>query len=208
MIRIAIADDHTVFREGLVSLLSEGNKVAIVAQANNGKEVLEILKNKAVDILILDIEMPEMDGFDTIREIKQSRIAVKVLVLTMHSSLQYIKNILKAGAHGYLPKDVDKTTLLNALDTIHRTGQFHSPETAKMIMDDLREDTHTTEISPREKEVIQLIADGYTTQEMAEKLFLSRHTIESHRKNILLKLGLKNSAGLVKYAIRKGIVYC
>ncbi|NAS12290.1 response regulator transcription factor [Poritiphilus flavus] len=208
MIRIAIADDHTVFREGLVSLLSEDNNVSIVAQAKNGKEVLEILENESIDVLILDIEMPEMDGFDTIREIRQLDIEVRVLVLTMHSSLQFIKNILKAGAHGYLPKDVGKTTLLNALDTIHRTGQFHSPETAKMIMDDLREDTHTTAISPREKEVIQLIADGYTTQEIAEKLYLSRHTIESHRKNILLKLGLKNSAGLVKYAIRKGIVYC
>ena len=207
MIRIAIADDHKVFREGLAALLAGNKTVAVMAQANNGKQVLEILKDQSVDVLLLDIEMPKMDGFDTILEIKKRAIDLKILVLTMHSSPQFVRNILRAGAHGYLPKDIGKTTLLEAIDTVYRTGKYHSAETIKIIMEDLRDDTHSTEISPREKEVVRLIADGHTTQEIADELYLSKHTIESHRKNILLKLGLKNSAGLVKYAIHSGLIY-
>ncbi len=207
MIRVALADDHTMFREGLVSLLSQGNHVAVVAQANNGKELLDLLLDTPADVLILDIEMPEMDGFDTIQKIKELSIDLKILVLTMHSTPQFIKNIFKAGADGYLPKDVGKTTLLEAIDRVHQTGSYHSPETMKIVMDNLKEGAISTGISPREKEIIRLIADGYTTQEIAEKLYLSKHTVESHRKNILLKLGLKNSAGLVKYAIHRGLIY-
>ncbi len=207
MIRIAIADDHTMFREGLASLLTQSDSIDVVALANNGKELLELLKSTSVDVLLLDIEMPEMNGFETIQEIKRLSIEPKILVLTMHSSPQFIKNIFMAGAHGYLPKDAGKKKLLEAVDTVHRTSCYHSPETMQIIMDNLREDVHSTGISPREKEVIRLIADAYTTQEIAEKLYLSKHTVESHRKNILLKLGLKNSAGLVKYAIHKGLIY-
>ena len=112
-----------------------------------------------------------------------------------------------AGASGYLPKDAGKTKLLEAIETLYRTGRYHSPETMNIVMDLLKEDTLPTAISPREKEVIQLIADGNTTHEIAEKLYLSKYTVESHRKNILLKLDLKNSAALVKYAIHKGLIY-
>ncbi len=207
MIRVALADDHKMFREGLVSLLAQGDNIEIVAQANNGKELLNFIEDTPIDVLILDIEMPEMDGFDTMQKIKQLSVDLKILVLTMHSSPQFIKNIFKAGADGYLPKDVGKTRFLEAIEKVYQTGSYHSPETMKIVMDNLKEGTAPTAISPREKEIVKLIADGHTTQEIAEKLYLSKHTIESHRKNILLKLGLKNSAGLVKYAIHKGLIY-
>ena len=207
MIQVAIADDHTMFREGLVSLLSSDDKISIVGQANNGKELLELLGVVSADVVILDIEMPEMDGFEVLRQLKRMPVDVKTLVLTMHSSPQFIKNIFMAGAHGYLPKDSGKTKLLEAIETLYRTGRYHSPETMNIVMDLLKEDTLPTAISPREKEVIQLIADGNTTHEIAEKLYLSKYTVESHRKNILLKLDLKNSAALVKYAIHKGLIY-
>ncbi|WP_435623895.1 response regulator [Flagellimonas sp.] len=207
MIQVAIADDHTMFREGLVSLLSNDDKISIVGQANNGKELVELLGAVSADVVILDIEMPEMDGFEVLRHLKRMPMAVRTLVLTMHSSPQFIKNIFMAGASGYLPKDAGKTKLLEAIESLYLTGRYHSPETMNIVMDLLKEDTLPTAISPREKEVIQLIADGNTTHEIAEKLYLSKYTVESHRKNILLKLDLKNSAALVKYAIHKGLIY-
>ena len=207
MIRIALADDHTMFREGLVSLLSDGGDITVVAQASNGRELLEHLREKTVDVLILDIEMPKMDGFDTIRQLRKNSIETKILVLSMHSTPQFIRNIYKAGAHGYLPKDVGKKTLLEAIEEVYHKGKYHSKETMEIVMNDLKENQGTSGISEREKEIIKLIADGMTTNEIAEKLFLSRHTVESHRKNILLKLGLKNSTGLVKYAIHTGLIY-
>lgn len=206
MIRVALADDHTMFREGLASLLEEQDSMTVVGEANNGEEVLALLKEAPIDVLLLDIEMPGMDGFDTMRAVRKMPNVPKILVLTMHKSPQFIKNIIKAGANGYVPKDSGKKLLVQAISTVHSTGTFHTPETASIVMDSLKDDKHSTVISPREKEIIQLIADQYTTNEIAEKLFLSTHTVESHRKNILLKLGLKNAAGLVKYAIHKGLI--
>ena len=175
-------------------------------QANNGIEVLSLMEIHEVDVILLDIEMPKMDGFDTMRQLKKLKQQPKILVLTMHASPQFIKNILATGADGYLPKDSGKALLVEAITTVHQTGAFHTPETIGIVMNSLKGKQTTTNISPREKEIIKLIADQYTTNEIAEKLFLSTHTIESHRKNILLKLGLKNTAGLVKYAIQKGII--
>lgn len=206
MIRIVLADDHLMLRQGLASLLHGQEGIVVVGEASNGIEVIDILNDRAVDVLLLDIEMPEMDGFDTLREIKKRKNPPRTLVLTMHKSPQFLKNIFAAGANGYLPKDSGKKLLIEAIKTLASTGSYHTPETLKIVMDGLRNSKHSEVISNREKEIIQLIADQYTTAEIAKKLFLSTHTIESHRKNILLKLGLKNSAGLVKYAIHRGLI--
>lgn len=206
MIRLGIADDHTMFRQGLVSLLEEDTSIEIIGQAANGKEAIQLVQENSIDVLLLDIEMPEMDGFDTMRTLKKLRISTKVLVLTMHKSPQFIRNILHAGASGYLPKDAGKAKLLEAITAIHKTGTFYTPETGKLLMDNMRDGQKNSSISPRELEIIRLISDQCTTSEIAEKLFISTHTVESHRQNILLKLGLKNSAGLVKYAIQKGLL--
>jgi len=206
MITLAIADDHALFREGLVSLLEEEKEIQIIGQAANGIEVLELVQNARPDLLLLDIEMPGMDGFDTMRALKEQKISIKILVLTMHKSPQFIKNILKAGASGYLQKDAGKTKLVEAITSIHATGTFYTPETGKLLVESMRDSYINTRISPRELEIIKHIADQHTTLEIADKLCISVHTVESHRKNILLKLDLKNSVGLVKYAIQKGLI--
>jgi DNA-binding NarL/FixJ family response regulator len=206
MITIIIADDHTMFRQGLISLLKEEKNIAVVGEASNGEEVLSLLEKQEADVLLLDIEMPEVDGFDVLRDLKKKHNATKVLALTMHTSTEFVKNIIKAGADGYLQKDAEKNTLIEAITQIVTQGSYYTPEIATLLLNDLRKETSHTAISPREKEVIQLIIDGNTTKEIAKKLFLSKHTIESHRQNILSKLQLKNSAELVKYAIQKGLV--
>lgn len=206
MIRLIIADDHQLFREGLISLLQEDSEIKICGQAANGKELLLLLERHSADILLLDIEMPELDGFDTMRTLKKMKSDLKILVLTMHKSPQFIKNILKAGASGYLQKDAGKTKLLEAIKTVHTQGSFYTPEIGKLLMESMKDDYTNTKISSRELEIIKHIADEFTTAEIAEKLCISPHTVESHRQNILLKLGLKNSAGLVKYAIHKGLL--
>nr|WP_299339728.1 response regulator transcription factor [Allomuricauda sp.] len=206
MIRLVLADDHVMLREGLAAFLNAQDNMTVIGEASNGQEVLELLKNEQTDVLLLDIEMPGMNGFDTLREIKKLNSIPKILALTMHKSPQFLKNIFAAGVNGYLPKDAGRKLLLEAIEKLYSTGFFHTPETMKIVLDGLRGSNASTVISNREKEIIQLIADQYTTAEIAEKLFLSTHTVESHRKNILLKLGLKNTAGLVKYAVQRGLI--
>ncbi|GAB5552192.1 MAG: response regulator transcription factor [Saprospiraceae bacterium] len=205
MIRIIIADDHTMFRQGLISLLKEEKAVEVVGEAANGKEVMTLLERQSADLLLLDIEMPEMDGFDVLRALRIYP-NIKVLVLTMHTSAEYVKNLIKAGADGYLQKDAEKSTLMEAISKTTIEGSYYTSEIATLLLNDLKNKSSSASISPREKEVIQLIVDGNTTKEIANKLFLSKHTVESHRQNILLKLQLKNSPELVKYAIQNGLV--
>jgi len=206
MISIIIADDHQMFREGIVSLLTNQNKIDVIGQASNGEEVLTLFQKTIPDVLLLDIEMPKMDGFDTLRELKKLKLSIKVLVLTMHKSSEFIKNILKAGASGYLQKDAGRETLIKAIHEVVETGSYYTPDTGKLILESFKERQPNFQISPREKEIIKLLTDGLTTKNIATKLFISPHTVETHRQNILLKSGLKNTAALVKYAIQKGLL--
>lgn len=206
MIKIIITDDHTMFRQGIISLLKEEKEIAVVGEASNGKELLLLLENQEADLLLLDIEMPGMDGFDVIRRLRKQQLNIKILALTMHSSVEFIKNIIKAGANGYLQKDANKDALIEAITQTANNGSYYQVEIANLLLNDLKRETPHSKISPREKEVIQLIVDGNNTNEIAKQLFLSKHTVESHRQNILLKLQLKNTAELVKYAIQKGLV--
>jgi len=178
----------------------------VIGEAADGFEALEVLAEQQPDVLLLDIEMPRVDGFEVLKKLKKSSLNTRVLALTMHSSAEFIKNIVKSGAAGYLKKDSDKEVLLSAIEEVHKKGSYYPPETAHLVLQSLQERNKGELISPREKEVVTLIAEGMTTKEIAEKLFLSKHTIESHRQNILLKLDIKNSAELVKYAIKRGWV--
>lgn len=204
MIRILIADDHQMFREGLMALLNSEDNINVIGEASNGKEALLLLETQVPDVLLLDLEMPEMDGFDVLKALKKLNLETKVLVLTMHKSPEFIKNIIKAGAHGFLQKDSGKEILIHAIQQVHSKGTYYTPEVATIVLNSFKEDALSKSISAREKEVIQLIVDGNTTKEIADILFLSKNTIESHRQNILSKLQLKNSAELVRYAIKKG----
>ncbi|MEP3210046.1 MAG: response regulator transcription factor [Maribacter sp.] len=206
MITVLIADDHKLFRQGMVAMLGEAKNIKVIGEAADGYETLELLAELEPKVLLLDIEMPIIDGFEVLKRLKKAKLNTKVLVLTMHSSAEFIKNIVKAGAAGYLKKDSDKQLLLNAIQDVHNKGNYYPPDTTYLVLQSLQERNKGELISPREKEVVILISEGMTTKEIAEKLFLSKHTIESHRQNILLKLDLKNSAELVKYAIKRGWV--
>ena len=204
MANLVIADDHKLFRLGLVSMMNGLPDMQVVGQAANGREALEAVHKTQPDVLLLDIEMPLMDGFEVLQKFRDYSKTTRVLVLTMHHSAEFVKNIVKAGAAGYLKKDSDPETLLSAIRSIMTVGTYYPPETAQLVLQSLQEQKSGPEVSPREKEVIKLIAEGLTTKQIADKLFLSKFTVESHRQNILLKLGLKNSAELVKYALKRG----
>lgn len=185
-------------------MLANYTQFSVIGEAMNGKEVLKLIATTPADVLLLDIEMPQVDGFDVLKELRSMDTDTKVLVLTMHYSSAFVKNIVAAGADGYLKKDSDQDALISAIEQVHRTGSFYPPETIEMVMQSLKEKKGADNITPREKEVILLIAEGLTTKEIAARLFLSKHTVESHRQNILLKLNMKNSTELVKYALKKG----
>ncbi|MEL6975186.1 MAG: response regulator transcription factor [Bacteroidota bacterium] len=204
MISVLIADDHQLFRQGIAAMLSDLEQLEIIGQAANGQEALDILENTTPDVLLLDIEMPEVDGFTVLKTLKKKKSPTKVLVLTMHHSSAFVQNIVSAGADGYLKKDSDQNILLTAIEQVNASGSYFPPETTQMVLQSLREKNKQGVVTPREKEVVLLIVEGLTTKEIAERLFLSKHTVESHRQNILLKLELKNSAELVKYALKKG----
>ena len=209
-IKIIITDDHDVIIDGLMALLSTENDIQIVGRANNGKQLLDIIKNKPVDLIILDIEMPEMNGVEAAEKIKEKFPELKILVLTMYNTPDFIANLLRHGIDGYILKNSRKKELLQAIRSVMMGRSFYAPEVTEMMMDSFRQEKYnkknTPVLTPREKEIIRLITEEYTSREIGEKLFISFHTVERHRKNIIAKLGVKNVAGLVKYAIRNGLV--
>lgn len=206
MISIVIADDHKMFREGIISLLSLENEINIIGEASNGIDVISLVELHKPDILLLDIEMPKMDGFDTLRSLKKLKTETKILILTTYKSAEFIKNSIKAGASGYLQKDVGKEILIKAIKEVNENGSYYPKDINNIILNSFKDNYTENKISKREKEIIKLIADGLTTKSIAKKLFISPYTVETHRQNILLKLELKNSAELVKYVIQKGIL--
>jgi DNA-binding NarL/FixJ family response regulator len=211
MIRLIIADDHQIFVDGLKALLGEEKNLTIVGEAANGHQVLAILADTPADVVLMDINMPGMDGLETTRIIREKYPEVKVLALSMHDSSQYITDLLQAGAAGYVLKNTGKAELLEAIESIHSGIAYYSPSVTATIMQTVRnakKESASDEIqlSKREIDVIRLIAEEHTTQEIADKLFISQHTVETHRKNLLSKLNVRNTAGLVKYALQKGLV--
>ena len=206
MTTLLIADDHKIFREGLTVLLENEPNLKIIAEASNGLEVIELLKSITPDLILLDIEMPKLDGFDVLRQIKGTKTKSKILVLTMHNSPEFIRNIFRSGASGYIQKDAGSEALINAIFKIAKEGTYITPEISKILIKNLGRTTRSSEVSKREKEIIKLVVNQHTTTEISDILHISPHTVESHRQNILLKLGLKNTAGLVKYAVQRGII--
>lgn len=198
MITIALVDDHQMFSDGMVSVLSKQENFSIFFVENNARLALERLKDGEPDIIISDISMPDMNGIEFIKMVKEQHPGIKILVLSMFENLQTFENM-----DGYLLKETDKEELVKAINTIVlENGKYF--KTPKKEMDTF-EFKHSI-LSQREKEIIQLIADELTTDEIAEQLFISKSTIESHRKNIFFKLQVKNIAGLIKKAIYLGIV--
>jgi DNA-binding NarL/FixJ family response regulator len=211
MYRIILAEDHALVRQGIKRIIEDINEgLEVVHEAGNGRQLLEALKTVPADLVVLDISMPLMSGIEAIREIKRAFPQVKILVLTMHKKKEYLNDALSAGANGYLLKEDAARELVTAIDTIRRGDIYVSPlltsELAHLYLQTRRETVPSAEdhLTPREIEILTLIAEGKSSKEIAEKLFLSFRTIQNHRTKIMRKLRLRKSADLVKYAIRKG----
>lgn len=210
-IRILITDDHQLFREGIVNLLSASPEIEIVAQAENGLEAIEKAKKLKPDIVIMDLGMPGMNGVEATQILQKELPQIKVLALSMHSDKQYIKEVLEAGAYGYLFKNCTYDQLIEAVNTVSHGKKYLSDKITEVLIQDYlgREDdvhNNNADLSERESEILKLLAEGKSTREISDMLCISVKTVGTHKQNILEKLNLKTNADLIKYAIRKGIV--
>jgi DNA-binding NarL/FixJ family response regulator len=211
-IKIIIADDHQMFIDGIKSLLKDEPDIEVVGEALNGYQVLDVISSTPADVVLMDINMPKLDGLEATRLITQKYPDTSVVILTMHNSLVYIESLTEAGASGYILKDTGKQELLMAIRSAASGGKFFSQNVMVTLLEqsakNKTKDSQPKEphLSKREIEVLKLIVQEYTTQEIADKLFISNHTVETHRKNLLDKLNARNIAGLVKYAIQNQII--
>lgn len=209
-VSIILADDHTLFREGLLTILNAELEFQVVAQANNGREVVKLLRKHEVDVIIMDIAMPELNGIEATRQILHDYPEMKIIALSMHSDSHFVTGMLKAGAKGYLLKDCAGIELIKAIREVLMDRYYISEDISTTVLQDYvgklsGAAEEKSELSGREIEVLQLIAEGKPTQQIAETLFISVKTVEAHRAKIKSKLKLNSIPELTKYAIRKGI---
>ncbi|PKP29894.1 MAG: DNA-binding response regulator [Bacteroidetes bacterium HGW-Bacteroidetes-16] len=210
-IKILIADDHQLFREGLMTLLSSALNIEIVAQAENGKQTIEKAKKLNPDIILMDIGMPIINGIEATGILQMEAPKIKVIALTMHSEKHFIKGMLEAGAYGYLFKNCAYDELIDAINTVYAGKKYLSDDITEFIIHDYigkpkNKQEDDPQLSAREMEILKLIADGKTSREISELLFVSIKTIGTHKQNILNKLNMNSTADLVKYAIKKGLI--
>lgn len=209
-IRIIIADDHRIIREGIRTLLSHEEGIEVVGEAENGKQVVELALELEPDVIVMDITMPGMNGIEATRQIVTKRPAIKVIALSMHSDHRFITGVVETGAVGYLLKDCAFDELAHAIRTVMQGQLYLSPMITGIVVGDylrrLNYDSFATAaLTEREREILKLIAEGYTSNFISDTLNLSPKTIESHRKKIMDKLNLHTVAELTKYAIREGL---
>jgi two-component system, NarL family, response regulator NreC len=213
VIRILLADDHTVVRKGLRLLLDSQHEFQVVAEAANGREAVALAEEHRPDVAVMDIAMPLLNGSEAARQITAKLPATAVVILSMHSDEAYVLKALKAGARGYLVKDSADDDLIQAVKAVSQGKSFFSPAISKMLVEDhIREmqerklEDSFDLLTTREREVLQLFAEGKNNKDVANLLNLSLYTVETHRANIFQKLNLHSSAELVLYAIRKGVI--
>lgn len=211
MINVLIADDHKIVVDGLTSILKNEKDIKIVGTGKNGLEALEIVKNNTIDIVILDINMPELNGIEATKKIKDISPESKVLILSMYNDREFIDELLQAGCSGYILKNKGQEELVKAIRTILGGNDYLGEEIIKTIIKGRREKkneriTLPIHLTKRETEVLKLIAQEYTAPEIAEQLFIEETTVNTHRRNLISKLKVKNSLGLVSYAFKNGLV--
>ncbi len=212
-IRVLIADDHAVLRDGLHALLRMYDDVEVVGKAADGVEAVELAIELKPDVVLMDIAMPRLGGFEAALEIRQRKLHTRVLVLTQYDNKEYVFQMLKAGASGYVLKKAAGTELLSAIRAVHAGESFLDPAAAKAMVDryvgdedGADEERRLDQISDREKEVLKLLAEGRSNREIGELLCLSVKTVMSHRANLMEKLDIHNRTGLVKFAIMAGLI--
>jgi len=210
-VRVLVADDHTLVRRGLVSLLVESGECEVVAEAADGLEAVEKALATRPDVAILDLAMPRLSGLEAVRRIHDELPQTRVLVLTVHEEEEYVLPLVRAGASGYLVKDSAVAELLAAVRALHAGQGYFCPQAAKVLADRHRHPERATDgpyggLTPREREVFHLVVDGRTTKEVARALGISVKTADNHRSRLMEKLDVHNTAELVRYAARRGLL--
>jgi len=210
---MVIAEDHTILREGLRSLLSSSPEFEIVGEAEDGREAIQSVEKYKPDLILTDLSMPRMNGMEAIREIKRVSPKTRIVVLTVHKTEEYILATFKAGAHGYLLKDSTHSELIMALKKVLSGKQYISPEISEKVIEGylegkktLKAQTHWETLTPRERVILKLIAEGCKNKKIADDLCISIKTVEKHRSNLMEKLNLHNVQALTAYAIERGLV--
>jgi DNA-binding NarL/FixJ family response regulator len=212
-INIVIADDHKIFREGLMELLNKEVNLNVAGGAGTREELLGLINSQSVQVVIMDIDMGAISGIDLTKEIKITNPELNILALSMHGEKSYIVKMLEAGANGYILKNAGKEEMLNAIETVANGNTYLSSQVSTKLIEHITNPSASKKeigqgfpLTDREIEVLKLIADEYSNSEIAEKLFISIRTVDTHRRNLLEKLGAKNTAGLVKFAIQEGLI--
>ena len=215
MIQVLLAEDHNIVRNGIKMLLGSDKEIQVAGEATNGKEALDFISsNEGIDVILADINMPELDGISLIKEAHNLKPDIRVVILSMHDNDKYVSQAFQEGASGYLLKSVSADEMIFSLKHVKAGGKYLCSELSIKMLEKLSqksvnsvsENVSNIEFSMREIEVLHLIADGLTNSEMSEKLFLSKRTIEGHRQSLIEKTGSKNTAALIRYAVLNGII--
>ena len=211
-IRILLVDDHAILRDGIRSLLEKDPQLKVVGEAGDGRAAIEMTRQLQPDIVLMDVAMPLLNGLEATAQIKQSHPKSKVLILSMYDYESYIRQALAAGAAGYMLKDANSQELIDAIHCVHQGEAVLSPAITRLVIEDylrwgeIRPAETTNGLTGREREVLQLIAEGYTNKEIADILCIAVKTVQAHRANLMEKLDLHSKGDLIKYAIRKKII--
>jgi DNA-binding NarL/FixJ family response regulator len=209
-INVLLVDDHAIMRDGIRALLSLHDDIKIVGEASEGQEAIEKTQELSPDVVVMDVAMPDMDGIEATRRIRKQSPKVKVIILTQYDNKEYVLSAIKAGAAGYVPKRALGSELVSAVRAVNRGESFLYPSAAAALIDDYRRQAKTADpydqLTPREREILKLIAEGHTSREIADALFISLKTVYGHRTKIMDKLGLRNRTDLFKFAVRKGLL--
>ncbi|MCD9032134.1 response regulator transcription factor [Luteimonas sp. Y-2-2-4F] len=210
-VRVLVADDHTLVRESLVGVLEAEGDIEVVAQAADGLEALQQAQAHRPDVAVVDLSMPRLGGIEVVRRLRETAPDTRVLVLTMHEEEEYVLHVVRAGASGYLVKDSSSAELVAAIRALHAGRGHFGPQAAKALAQQVQRPDQALQdpyrgLTAREREVFHLLAEGLRTKEIARALDISVKTAENHRARVLDKLGVRNSAELVRYAVRHGLV--
>jgi DNA-binding NarL/FixJ family response regulator len=211
-VRILLADDHTILRDGIRALLEDEPDMLVIGEAEDGRTAVKMACQLKPDVVLMDIAMPLLNGLEATRQIKRECPQVNVLILTMHENEEYIRQVLASGAMGYILKDAAARELLEAIHAVQRGEAVLSPAITRLVIEnylrwgDLQKEDNPHGLTQREREVLQLIAEGYSTRQIAEILSISIKTVQAHRANLMSKLDLHDRADLIKYAIQRKII--
>jgi DNA-binding NarL/FixJ family response regulator len=212
-IKVLITDDHQIIIDGLKSLLNDVNGIQIVGEALNGADALQTLDLLSADLVLMDIDMPVMNGMEATRLIKKKYPKIKVIILSMHNEGSLVKKLIASGADGYILKNSDREELIAAILKVSEGQKYFSPDVTLSLAEvsshhnsGQEKESYIHDLTDREIEILKLIAEGYSNKEIGEKLFISHRTVDTHRTNLMKKIGVNNIAGLIRYAIKRGFV--